>query len=184
MYLKKKNVPEGAWLGDFCERLVWGKLLRFCAYYWVLEYGRLILGTFWPWPTLCPSAILQLRHRFEIIMIQDCIPVGCVPPARWPYNPACSAPGGGAWFGGCLLPGGSVCSHGGCLVWGGRCLVWGVWGIPVCTEADPPCEQNHTRLWKYNLTPTSSWAVIISYRCVMNIYYSNFSILKTRHGGF
>ena len=40
---------------------------------------------------------------------QDCIPVGCVPPARWPYLTACSP-------GGCLLRGG-VCS-GGCLLWG------------------------------------------------------------------
>ena len=25
---------------------------------------------------------------------QDCIPVGCIPPACWPYLPACSVPGG------------------------------------------------------------------------------------------
>ena len=40
---------------------------------------------------------------------QDCIPVGCIPPARWPYLPACSATGEGglpgprgvpAWSGG------------------------------------------------------------------------------------
>ena len=33
--------------------------------------------------------------RKERVMKQDCIPVGCVPPSRWPYLPACSAPGGG-----------------------------------------------------------------------------------------
>ena len=41
---------------------------------------------------------------------------------------------------------------------------WGAWsqggGIPACTEADPPCEQNYTRLWKYNLAPTSLRVVI------------------------
>ena len=53
---------------------------------------------------------------------------------------------------GCLLPGG-------CLLWGvcsGGCLLLGVcsWGvstpvgggIPVCTEADTPHEQNHIHL--------------------------------------
>ena len=41
---------------------------------------------------------------------QDCIPVGCVPPAHWRYLPACSVPGG-AWSGGCLLLGGLVSQH-------------------------------------------------------------------------
>ena len=36
--------------------------------------------------------------------------------------------------GGCLLPGGmGACSR------GGGCLLPGWGGIPVCTEADPPC---------------------------------------------
>ena len=74
---------------------------------------------------------------------QDCIPVGCIPPAGWPYLPVCSAPGG-------CLPG-----------LGGAFLVRGG-GIPACTEADPPpCEQNHRRLWKYYLAPTSLRAVIM-----------------------
>ena len=34
-------------------------------------------------------------------------------------------------------------------------------GIPSCTEADPPPVNNHRRLWKYNLAPTSLRAVII-----------------------
>ena len=51
---------------------------------------------------------------------------------------------------GVSAPGGS--SPGGVCSWGG--------GIPACTEADPPCEQNHTRLWKHNLAQTSLRAVI------------------------
>ena len=41
---------------------------------------------------------------------QECIPVGCIPAARWPYAAVCS------WGGG------------GCLLWGGC--------IPACSEAD------------------------------------------------
>ena len=50
-----------------------------------------------------------------------------------------SAPRGCLLWGGvfapgwCLLPGGGVCS----------CVCSGGVGIPACTEADPPCEQNH-----------------------------------------
>ena len=47
-----------------------------------------------------------------------------------------SAPGGSA-------PGGAVPAPGGGSAPGG-CLLRG--GIPACTEADPPPEQNHTRL--------------------------------------
>ena len=62
-------------------------------------------------------------------------------------GPVGSAPGGdvcswgstlgGAWSGG-SAPGG-VSAPGGGGIWSGG-------GIPACTEADPPCEQNHTRL--------------------------------------
>ena len=98
---------------------------------------------------------------------QECIPVGCVPAARWPYAEVCSRGGGSGpggfvlvpgWFvlvpGGCLLPGGG---GGGCLVWGG---VWsGVypsmhWGRP------PPPLWTDRRLWKYYLGPTSLRPVI------------------------
>ena len=63
--------------------------------------------------------------------------------------------GGVSAVGGCLLwgvstPGGSalggICS-GGCLLLGGcASMHWG---------RHPPCKQNHTRLWKHNLAPTS-----------------------------
>ena len=60
-------------------------------------------------------------------------------------SPRCSARGG-------------VCS-GGVSAPGGVSALGG--GIPACTEADPPCEQNHTRLWKHYLAPTSLRAVKI-----------------------
>ena len=59
------------------------------------------------------------------------IPVGCVPPACWPYLPACTAQGGVSAHGGCLLPGG-------CLLLVGGSAPRGVSAIPACTEADPP----------------------------------------------
>ena len=49
---------------------------------------------------------------------QDCIPVGCVPPACCPYLPACTVLGG-VWSGGCLPLVGRGC-------------------IPACNGADPP----------------------------------------------
>ena len=78
--------------------------------------------------------------------------------------------------GGCLLPGrGKVCAPGGCVCSGGcllrecplwlvsalggvcsgGCLPWGAsapgGGIPACTEADTPCEQNDRQVQKYYL---------------------------------
>ena len=69
---------------------------------------------------------------------QECISVGCVPPACYPYLPACTDLGGlPAW--GVYLPGGFTCPGvylpGVYLPWGwGICL--GVGGVPaqgVCT---------------------------------------------------
>ena len=77
---------------------------------------------------------------------QDCIPVGCVPPACCPYLPACTALGGGVWSQRvCLLlvRGGVPASGpgGGCLP-----LVLGVY--PSMQWGNPPCGQNswHTLL--------------------------------------
>ena len=87
----------------------------------------------------------QKTHRCLQMRTFHCIPVGCVPPTRWPYLPACSALVG-------------VCSR-------GRCLVPGS-GIPACTEADPPPLDRilNTRFWKYYLAPTSLRAVK-THRC-------------------
>ena len=88
---------------------------------------------------------------------QECIPVGCVPAAHRPYARVCFPGGGGVCSRGVSAPGEGVLSglEGGLLQGGsargvvsgltGVCprvgLLWGG-GIPACTEADPPCEQN------------------------------------------
>ena len=65
-----------------------------------------------------------------------------------------------------LCSGGGVPGLGGCLVqgmpaWSRGVPAWsGGGGIPACTEADPPCEQNHRPLLQYYLAPTSLRAVI------------------------
>ena len=59
---------------------------------------------------------------------EECIPVGCVPPACWPHLPACTASGVSA-PGGVPAPGGGVSAPGG--------------DIPACTGADPPVDRQH-----------------------------------------
>ena len=93
--------------------------------------------------------------------------MGCIPPACWPYLPACTAQGVPA-LGGVLAtgglpgprgvsapvgdgvsprlgrvpgPGGRCLLPGGCLVLGGPAPKEGG-GIPACTEADPVFRQN------------------------------------------
>ena len=79
------------------------------------------------------SFVKKIRNlkidRSESFYKQECIPVGCVPAAHWPYARVCF-PGGSVCSGGVSAPGGSalrggVSAPGGC-------------GIPVCTEADTP----------------------------------------------
>ena len=48
------------------------------------------------------------KHSTE----QECIPIGCVPPACWLYLPACTAPGGGGYLPGEYLPRGCTCLGG------------------------------------------------------------------------
>ena len=101
------------------------------------------------------------RNQSDLILLQECIPVGCIPAEHWPYSGVCCSWGG--------VP---ACSVGGCLVWGVylpgpggcTCLVW--WGVPAWSRGGvpawlggmgawsgtpPPCGQNDTRLWKYYL---------------------------------
>ena len=64
---------------------------------------------------------------------QECIPVGCLPPACCPYLPACTAPEGGTcprgYLQGLYLPGG-VPAQGGCTILG-RCVpAWGEVYLP------------------------------------------------------
>ena len=106
-----------------------------------------------------PSNFLKVLMVYFLSMLyettewtQECIPVGCVPPACWPYPSMHWAvvgclPGGGlcpgdVWSGGCMLRGVGVYPRGGCLS-GGGCLPRGVLQTPPRTETDtPPCEQN------------------------------------------
>ena len=82
-----------------------------------------------------------------------------------------------SWVGGVCsgVPGWGVSAPGGCLVWGGVCSWWG--GGVLSKHAlrqTPPCEQNHTRLSKYNLAPTLLRAVKI---CVIKIGHQSLSPL-------
>ena len=105
-------------------------------------------------------------------------PGGCLLPGDWGWG-VCSggsAPGGsapGSAPRGCLLwevcswrcaPGvsalGGVCS-GGCLLWGGCVCSWGCVASQHALKQTPPCGQNHRRLWKHYLGPTSLRPVII-----------------------
>ena len=73
---------------------------------------------------------------------QECIPVGCVPAAHWPYSRVWLRGGGMSAAGGCLLRGG-VCSRGdvysggvcsqGLSAWGGVCSQGGVCSGGVST---------------------------------------------------
>ena len=88
-------------------------------------------------------------------MKQDCIPVGCVPPAYCPYLPACTAQGVSAPRE-CLLQG--------CLFWGMSApgeeyLLQGVCGggIPACTAQHraPPVNRMTDRCKNITLPQTS-----------------------------
>ena len=85
------------------------------------------------------------KRKMELIFEQECIPVGCVPAAHWPYAAVCFGGGGLPGPGGLPDPaGGGGWSRGVCLVQGG-CLPDRGGCIPACTEADtlpPPCGQN------------------------------------------
>ena len=52
---------------------------------------------------------------------QECIPVGCVPAAHWPYAGVCFWRGGSPWGRGCLFPRGYVSAPVGICSWGVVC---------------------------------------------------------------
>ena len=60
----------------------------------------------------------QNQNKPKSYKNQECIPVGCISPARCPYLPACNALGASA-------PGGSA---------PGECLLWGVCSWEVCSQ--------------------------------------------------
>ena len=84
---------------------------------------------------------LHLSER-ELKSEQECIPVGCVPPAHWPYLPACSARGGVPGLGG------SAWSGGKCLVRGSArgCLLRGGWYPSMHWGRHPLWRESHTRV--------------------------------------
>ena len=75
-------------------------------------------------------------HFYELddyLREQDCIPVGCVPPALWPYLRACSVPGDvpGLGGGGCTWSGGEGVPGLGRCTWSGGCVPGlGVYLVP------------------------------------------------------
>ena len=97
------------------------------------------------WAVSVKGAILNYIFNFQ----QECIPVGCVPPACCLYLPACTAHGGGSvpaqgdvpaqevYLLGVPTPGGCTCP-GGCNLPRGVYLPGG-WYLP---RYSPHCEQN------------------------------------------
>ena len=96
------------------------------------------------------------KNKLKSIHKQECIPLGCVPPACCPYLPACTARGGGVpgpggylvwrgtWSQGVYLVPGGVPGPRGCTWSGGG--TWSPGSVPgprECTcPGTPPCEQN------------------------------------------
>ena len=129
----------------------YGPKFRLSAYWW----HSLLQVCVWERNVVHWSFSLNVFTQFSdkkyyILKRQDCIPVGCVPSARWPYLPACSAPGG-VCSGGCLLPGG-VCSRGVSAPRGGVC--WrGDGGVVVGMLLD---RHPHPLLWTESHTPVKT----------------------------
>ena len=140
--------------------------------------------------TVLNPKVLCTNENYEVltqnIVLQECIPVGCVPAARQPYAVVCfpgggsasgvSAPGGGSASGGVCSRG--VCPRGqggllrGGLLLGGGGLLWGVCsrgvpgpglggsasgGIPACTEADTPPPPTVDRHTLVKIFPWAAW---------------------------
>ena len=99
--------------------------------------------------------LLLAFHKFT--PKQECIPVGCVPPA------AVAVSGGGLQQ---APPGAGTPPGAGRHPPGTRNPPGSRHPTP-----GPPCGQNHRRLWKYNLAPTSLWVVINCLLCV-NAFWS------------
>ena len=118
----------------------------------------------------------KIINKEKPFLKQECIPVGCVPPERWPYLPACSATGGMcAWSRGVYLVWGDVPGPGGrgvYLVGGvylvrGVYLVWGVylvpggctwsWGVPG-PQGGVPGPRGYTWSQGVYLVPGGTWS--------------------------
>ena len=89
--------------------------------------------------------------------LQDCIPVGCIPPACWPYPPACTVQGeclapGGSAPGGYLVPG-----EGGAWSWVGV-WCWGVVSKHALRQTPPPWTEFLTHATENVTLPQTSFA--------------------------
>ena len=89
--------------------------------------------------------------RLKFFIIQECIPVGCVPPICCPYLPACTAHGGFTCPGGCTCLG-VYLARGVYLSGGGGVPAWGylprgvpAWGC-TCPGDVLACGEGHTCL--------------------------------------
>ena len=108
------------------------------------------LGTWGQMVKFCLSSsdsIIGALHTDSYTWKQKCIPVGCVPAARWPYARVSFTGGRGVYLflgsvlspgvylgtGGACLPGGCLPGRGVCLPLRGECLPGGLtWGGGVC----------------------------------------------------
>ena len=125
-----------SWFGSISQEI---HEIRFLCQFREILLSHILLYYFWDG---CFKPILVLfigesvNDNVNFWLKQDCIPVGCVPPACWPYLWACSAAaaagcvylvGGGTWSGGCTwfrgcTWSGGVPGPGGCT-WSGGCQV-------------------------------------------------------------
>ena len=108
---------------------------------------------------LATSSVTMSIRLLEAIMSwsrkqEECIPVGCVPPACWPYPVVLGK--GGVYPGGVCLEG---CLPGRCLPRWGVCLGGVCRGGGVCPKEyrnTPPVDKIlDTRLWKHYLPATT-----------------------------
>ena len=95
--------------------------------------------------------------------IQECIPVGCVPAAHWPYAGACSWRGdvcfqGGSALGGYVSALGGVCSGG--SAWWDVCSQGGVWYSSMHWGRHPPPVDRITGTCKNSTLATTSLRLV------------------------
>ena len=91
--------------------------------------------------TISPSMLCAGGSTRGVFTLGGCLLRGVSTPGGVYSGGVVSAPRVMSAPGGCLLPG-------------------GVWYPSMHWGGHPTCEQNHTRLWKHNLAPTSLRAVI------------------------
>ena len=97
-------------------------------------------------------------HLIQNSKQQECIPVGCVPPAHWPVG--CVPPtrmtilgGGGVWPRGCLTRGMCLtqalkCLTRGCTMWANPSCIWcHLYAASTPAETHQQCTCFHTAAW-------------------------------------